>query len=216
MSAKDLHLLVERGPILEKCQEWRRCYIAAMDAAADFARKHGAKGFFPGLDGGVLALIAVEPTPPGWRVLGKRAQRGERRMVPRKDRSGDEIRAEIEALPRKLSEAELSKHIGHPEVLRWRSADGQRHGTSSMSGRRLSPVDLFWTANDDFVLLAPDTQAWIDSLMEEEPGAVVEHGSWTIPDGLRVITEAEYHLLNAQANVDAERRSLRQAGSAEA
>lgn len=210
MSTKDLHLLVESGPIREKCEEWRDRYVTAMDAAADFARKHGAPGFVPGLNGGILALVAVEPPPPGWQLLNKRARSGERRMAPHKGEAGAAIRAEIDALPRAPSEAELSAYIGHPEILKWRSADGHRHGSTSMSGKRLSPVDIMWTANDDIILLAPDTRAWIDSLQEDEPGAVIERGDWVIPAGLRVITEAEYKLLHAQANVDAERRARRQ------
>lgn len=200
----ELWLLPENGsPIWQNCSEWRERYLAARTAAWTFASSLGSRGFFPGFDGELMALIPVDPIPDGWCIPKKMRVRDQLRMIPTKGPNGDVARAAIAALPPPPRHTEIAKLIQHPLTLRWESESGC--GFSDM-GDRWDTVQLTWPSGSGspLIILAPDANRIVAEHKEQYPSHTVTMGEWIMPDDLKVISEARKNLIFAEWEVKSE------------
>lgn len=200
-SPDTLHLLVEGEPYLSACAEWRQRYMTATKAGWAYAQSLGAGGFFPNFDQELVALMPVEPLPPGWTRLTKRRVNELPRMMPIKGPAGDMAREQIAALPRMPKWGEIATLIGHPCQIRWKSENGCGFNTLGVGHWRL--VDIAWTP-EHFMILACDPAPSIARLRISHPGVEIQEGEWTPPAGLTPITKARWDLYEAQARFDDE------------
>ncbi len=202
-----IHFVVEPGPLLDACKDWKARYIAHRHAAADLVRAKGAtKIYFAGFNNAMAGLDGVERIPQGWQRQ-KTGRSGETALLPAKGPKGDAARAELAALPPVPRHSEIADLIGHPCQLSYTRPD--KGGYSEMMGVHLYPVQVHWSKLDDgqILITAPDADAWVAGIEEQYPDAIITLGRWTPPEGLRRVSNAEKDMIIAQENFEAEQRA---------
>lgn len=191
------HFLIEGDPLLSRAKAVQETHDKARLAAVEFARKHGAPGYYTSAEGlfgnhrpvRVVGLMLADPVPSGWKVSG----RGKHRMmVPRADAA--EVSAEMAALPEFPNlRAVANEMLGWDPNLSWDDAE-------SKGGMGLPSAQLIWT-NSSFCLALPLGRLFGPGDERSIRNAMAH----PVPEGCREITEAEWALIDAQARVDRER-----------
>mgnify|MGYP001228294961 CR=1 FL=1 len=180
------YFLVESGELLEKCRDRLNRVHTARVAASEFARQRGAAGYYDGFSGKIFALHPGAGDPPaGWKTDRKG------RWVPSGGKRNKTVLAEINALPSIPQQhawcvdKDPAEWIGFPfcDV----GSDGVMHGVSL-------PMYIA-TAGGEHAAHAIAVPA-------------EHHGlTFPVPSGCREVTEAQWKLICAQAEVDAEQRA---------
>jgi hypothetical protein len=205
-SPERIHFVVESGPLLDACKDWKARYVAHRVAAANLVRAKGAtRIYFTGFDNSMAGLDEVERTPQGWQRK-KIGRSGETVLLPAKGPKGDAARAELAALPPAPLHGEIAKLIGHPCGVNFTLPDKETY--SEMMGLHIHPVQIYWSKLDDgqILITAPDADAWVAKIEEQYPNATITIGRWTPPEGLRRRSNAEKDMIIAQENLEAEQR----------
>lgn len=204
----NMFLLVESGPILVACEEWRNQWKTARQSYYDFALKMGSAGWFDGFNGEIIGLIPTNPIPDGWMVIRSRNRNAEERMIPRKGKDGKIARDMLASLPTPPSHDTISSLINHPLHYSWEIPDGSAKGSGRMGGSFI-PVQLFWpTDTGPLMIQCPDVGKIIEKIKEDHPGCSVSPESWTPPSGTKIISEAKKDFLVAEATLKEEEASL--------
>lgn len=200
---KTIYAIVTGEPGLSICREWQDKWKAAHRAAFDFAKSMGASGWVPDHEYDLVGLIPNGDIPQGW----KQARRKNRVFLePAKGSAGAAAREAIAALPEHPKQNDLPALLGIPTVISYEYPDNKGWGSSSMSGGYWHAVELMWCDDDALVLRLPDVGAHIADVRQRHPDAVISFGpdeatSWSFPDWLKPISEAEWKLMQAQAEV---------------
>jgi hypothetical protein len=205
-----IYFLVEPGPLLDACEDWRKRHIAHREASVALSKSKGSDGVWSSTpNGATSSLSLVEPVPAGW-VKRKARRSDEYFMEPAKGPSGDAARAEIAALPPMPDHHEIAVLINHPGKSVHYTIYGE-DGKQLRQGERYGPTfwyeaKLLWAHHDEAPLQieVTDLESTIDSVKADYPGCTITKGLWTPPAGLKRITRAESDLIIAQSAVDAE------------
>jgi hypothetical protein len=215
-----IFLLVEGGPVLALCQEWRASYNVALEAGRAFCRSMGSEGGYTDYQHKKLSgLYLTNPVPPGWiKVKGKRGQPDWMRPDTRnrdkeKKALGLAAQAALDALPGTLPTDPIREAIGMPGSIEYEydQTNGERgRGYMSCGGMTFifNPVQVAW-AGDAIVIYAPDIAATVASLKAEHQWrknvTIIQGDGWEPPEGVRRISEAEWDLIQAQWKVAREK-----------
>ncbi|MBH0112749.1 hypothetical protein I5E68_07260 [Novosphingobium sp. YJ-S2-02] len=189
---------------LKFCQRYAADLQAAKNAYADFAKKHGAKGWTEGftrLAGLVFDFGATIPS--GFKKERRRTSDGQDVYTPRLRGSehGKAIAKQIEALPALPSQNAFATTFGIPTSLTYAGGDCVR-GCSALTIGVVTSALIGWSKPGAYRIVLPDIDARIAEAKERYD--TVEPSSWTLPEGLTRSSKARYDLAFAQAKVEQE------------
>lgn len=187
-----LYVRADSEPWISRLKKYRDELHACHDAWLGFAAKHGADQIPGGLSG--LIFSDRRKVPAGWKKPDRKGWT--------RPKQGHPDEAEIDALPK--------------EPSRWAALEGACICTLCYEGSDCSGSgaigNLFWGpsigwAGDTFLCILPDAKAAAADHLQKHPDHRITNGceTWTLPDGLTRISEAEHDLIVAQFKVAHER-----------
>lgn len=196
-----LYLKVVGEPFQAQCMDWRQRYYEAREAYFAFAKSLGAESYFANnMTGTITAITLVDPVPEGWRRAKVRAGQQDR-LVPKK---GNDAFAGLPIAP---DPREFEEITGVPTQIAYFNEAGERVGIQSV-GNPFFEFQLLWL-EDQFFILTPDFNKKLAEAKAENPGSVFTPGEpWVCPDGLEIITEAQFDLAEAQWRVEQEAKEV--------
>jgi hypothetical protein len=206
-------LLIEGEPWLGMAKAWKESYVASQRAALEFCRSMGAKHGVQNHEDDGLGGVGIPESgiiPPGWRRI-RRTRGAVDYMVPQHKPRGEAqkeaaaaAKAAFDAVPRPNSLREIAKALGLPGGVSWETPAGSM-GSSGFSDLRflMKPMNVLFMG-ETYAFFVPDTEPQIAKIRAEHPDATIT-GEWTIPPGLKRISDAQWDLLVAQWKVAREK-----------
>lgn len=184
------YFLVEPGPLLDACEDWRRRYLAHRAASVALSESKGSDGIWSDTPNGATSgLSLVEPVPSGW--VKKKARRGDVYfMEPAKGPAGDVARAELAALPPMPNHYEIAVLIGHPgnsvHSIPQGAGDEKQYEDIRYAAYFYYEAMLLWLHDDEAPLqiAVTDLEPTIAEIKNARQNSVITKGHWTPPAGL--------------------------------
>lgn len=183
--------------------EYRRQYIAWRRAISEYVLSLGAKKY-RSWHGAVSSIdMGRLPAPAGWRknnrgitVIMKRGRsHNEKEGIAAANKRNEELAA---ILP---SADKLAASHGFIGTLGYRSEDGQSIG-SRVIGRMFGDMATWHDESGEIVLISADAAAAIENTTAE--GWITDLASWSVPEGYRQMSLAEYTYREAKHTFDQE------------
>lgn len=192
MAQDALCVLIEGEPFLSRVIAHRAETFRVTDAALAFGRAYGASNVPESLHG--LYFTGGKKPPAGWTKPDRKGWS--------KPKKGSPDAEKMAALPRPPRSRDV---FGDAviEQLSYKYEHGQ--GFSMIGGFFFGPR-IGWFG-DTFYAWIPDPRRAVARLLKEHPDATITNGAdtWSVPDGLREVSEAEIDLLVATYKVEQER-----------
>ena len=191
-----IYLAAVSGRPKEICDAWRERFHAARDQWHEFGREIGASqlfGFSTFEKPTLFSFPSKSDVPDGWT-------KPDRRGRTRPKRSNTEFCDRIAALPEGPSLDELAAELGLPTSIQ------HSHGFCRVGGGSFHAYTPCWWQGGPVILRTSDFRELIAQLAAEGCKDVrVNQGPGDIPEGLKVMTEAEVDLGFAHARVAQEK-----------
>jgi hypothetical protein len=204
MNSFNCYVRLDGPDFIARATAYRAASNEAMRRYRDFSASVGAEGFQGPLPGALprFFMFAEGAAPKGW-VKSARATR--KRPATWTPPEGSDAEVALLSLPASPDEAAVFP--GYPAHIRW--TDAQTQYGRRFIGSAFHPFSLGWGAQEPPVFFAriPDVERSLEDFWRDHPKATIEEpAGFTWPEGLTRLTDAEYRLIIAQAEVDEERR----------
>ena len=189
----DVYVIIEGEPFLSRAKDFKARSIAAKSAWRQYLCEIGAE---QGYGHNELASVVFPrgKVPTGWTARDRKG-----RSRPKK---GSEAEKKLAALPT-LPQGREVFGDAIVEDLRYESDGG--HGMGAIGQNFWGPF-VGWMSDVFFGIVPHAGNAAKNHLAEYPKDRIIGPAKgWTVPDGLREITKAEYELMLAEHNVKMER-----------
>lgn len=189
---------VDRGPLRDLCEDWRRRTHRAKDAMWGLAEKYGTPGYLTVTPSGRFAgLQLAKPIPNGWSTL-KVLRNGGALLVPADNPAGAAIQEEIDAMPQPPNLAEIEEFLNIPKQVVCQTKDGKKV-EEPVRNNRIPAVNLSWRSKEGPILLrAPDAERVVQWMQAKYPDARIVEGHWAPPAGLSQISREQFDAILAE------------------
>lgn len=192
----DVYVVIEGEPFLSRAQEYRRLKIEAKEAWWTWARSIGATQIF-GLHHPTNLVFPRGKVPADWKRPNRKG-----RTNPKKGTQAEREMMSLPPLPR-------SRDVYGDAIVE----DIRCHDPKNPENRSVAAISHFFEPfvgwlGDTMIGMIPHAGNAAVNAAAEDPDWVVEPPApgWVVPEGLRMISKAEYDLMVAMHNFEAEKR----------